>query len=146
MLLPKEALKFLDSQSVSSLTVLLPDGSPHASSLHYSYNTKPFEIYFSTDKTSKKCQSLVNGNPTRASFVIGFKDNENTLQMDGVVEMLQNTNKIKEIENIHYKRNPDSAEWKDDPNTVFLIFKPVWWRYTDYSPYKIYSSEEQNKP
>lgn len=137
-----EALKFLESQNICSLTTLLPDGSPHAAALHFSYTTSPFEIYFSTDKTSKKCRSLTNNGTTKASFVIGFKDNENTLQMNGDVELVTNSEKVKEIENVHYERNPNSAEWRDDPNTVFLKFTPTWWRYSDYNPYKIYSSED----
>lgn len=128
------------SQTISSLTTLLPDGSPHGASLHYSYTENPLEIYFSTDRASKKCEALINGNSSKASFVIGFIDNENTLQMDGFVEMISDKIKVKEIEDVHYKRNANSAEWKDDHNTVFLIFKPTWWRYTDYSPYNISSS------
>lgn len=142
MEVPPKALALIKKQNVCSLSTTLVDGSPHAAVLHYSFGNSPLEIYFSTDKTSKKCKVLVNKKSVKGSFVIGFVDDEPTLQMDGDIEMITDKSKSDEISVMHYQKNPGSAEFKDDPNTIFLVFRPTWWRYTEYKPeYLILSSD-----
>lgn len=127
-------VEFINKQRVCSLTTLLKDGSPHASAMHYSHINSPFEIYIQTENSSKKCEALLTGKSTKASIVIGFDEKEfKTLQLDGDIKLI-NKNKLADIHKIHYKKHPDAKQWKDDPATVFLIFKPIWWRYTEYKP------------
>jgi len=79
-------LNFLKKHPVCSLTTLLKDGLPHAAAVHYSHNENPMQLYSSTDKNSKKCEALLDGNTTKASVVIGFSEKEwITLQMDGEI-------------------------------------------------------------
>lgn len=85
----KQVLDFLTKNRVSSLTTLLKDSSPHASVLHYSHQEDPFEIFFSCDSTSLKCEALLGRKTTKASVVIGFSEEEwVTLQMDGEVQII----------------------------------------------------------
>lgn len=136
-------LNFLTKHRVCSLTTLKTDGAPHGSALHYSHQEKPLELYFSTENTSIKCEALLSGNSTKASVVIGFSEDEwITLQMDGDVKAILDSKELKRIQKIHYAKHPDSAQYKDDPVTIFLKFLPTWWRYTDYNtdPYTILSS------
>lgn len=126
--------EFLNKQRVCSLTTLLKNGSPHSAAMHYSHTTTPFEIYIQTENSSKKCEALLPHKSTKASIVIGFDEKEfKTLQLDGDVKLLSN-NKLADIHKIHYKKHPGAKQWKDDPATVFLVFKPTWWRYTEYKP------------
>lgn len=140
----KLALGFLKKHRVCSLTVLLPDSSPHASALHYVANPKTAEVYIMTENTSKKVQSLLAGGQGKASFVTGFSDEEwATLQMDGVVRVESNKSVLKKIHKIYFEGNPGPEKYKDDPATLFLVFTPKWWRYTEYKPkFKVLTSEK----
>jgi len=135
--------EFLTSQRVCSLTTLLKDGAPHAAALHYSHHMDPIELYFSTEKTSKKCQALLYGNSTKGSVVIGFSEEEwITLQLDGDVQAIFYPSELRTVHAIHYAKHPDSEKYRDDPLTIFLKFVPSWWRYTNFKtdPVTIISS------
>ncbi len=141
----KEKLaQFLTTHRVCSLTTLLPDGTPHAAALHYSHTEDPLTLYFSTEKSSRKCQGILNGESVMGSVVIGFSEEEwVTLQMDGEVTAVSDDAVLKKAHAIHYSKHPNSEKYKDDPETLFLAFSPTWWRYTDYNtdPLTIISSE-----
>ena len=137
-------LDFLTKNRVCSLTVLLPDGSPHASALHCSHKSDPLTLFFSTENTSKKTQGLLDGKSAKASVVIGFSEEEwITLQMDGDIKAVFNPEDLKSIKAIHYLKHPDSKQYENAPETLFLSFTPSWWRYTDYNtdPPSILKSE-----
>lgn len=125
---------FLTNHMICVLTTLLPDNSPHAAALHFSHAEHPFELYFSTENTSKKCQGLLKGETVKGSAVVGFSEEEwITLQMDGEVTAVLDNTRLEKIHEVHYAKHPSSAKYKDAPETIFLVFKPTWWRYTDYN-------------
>lgn len=140
----KKALDLLAMQRVCSLSILLPDGTPHAAALHYSHRIKPLTLFFSTDNTSKKAQGLMDGKNKKASVVIGFSEEEwKTIQMDGTVKAILDRNELEEAKEIHYAKNPNSKQFENDPTNLLLSFTPLWWRYTDYNtePPTIVNSE-----
>ena len=135
MFMDKRALDFLKQHRVCSLTTLLVDGSPHAAALHYSHTDDPTEIYISTENNSRKCQALLSGAAVKGAFVIGFDEEEFvTLQINGEVKIVKEKDELAKIQEIHYAKHPESKKYKDEPGTVFLVFKPTWWRYTEYNP------------
>ncbi len=71
-----EVLGFLGMHKVCSLSIVLPDGSPHGAALHFSHIVEPLTFYFSTEKGSRKCQGLLNGEVGKASVVVGFSEEE----------------------------------------------------------------------
>ena len=108
------------------LAVCLLDGNCHGATMHFSHQVDPVTIYIQTESTSIKCKKL----PTKASVVVGFsEDTMQTLQMDGEVQLASN---LEDIYKIHYAKNPTAEQYKNDPTTVFLVFVPTWWRYSDY--------------
>ncbi len=124
---------FLAKHRVCSLTTLLPDGSPHAAALHYSHSGNPPVLYFSVENTGKKCEALLDGSDGKASVVIGFSEEEwVTLQLDGDIR-IHRKDELPSIHAVHYAKHPNAAQYKNDPATVFLVFAPTWWRFTDYN-------------
>jgi general stress protein 26 len=127
-------IEFLNTQRIASLTTLLSDGTPHAAALHYSYTENPFTIYFSTDNTSRKFQGLVSNNETKAAIAIGFSEEDwLTFQLEGTVRKVANKTELESVQKIHYTKYPNSAKYKDEPETVFLAFTPTWWRFSDFN-------------
>lgn len=125
--------EFLTKDRVCSLTTLLPDGSPHASALHFSHSTDPFVLYFSVEKTCRKCEALLDGKSVKASVVVGFSEVEwLTLQMDGEVRAILDVSELTTAQQVHYAKIKEAEKYKDDPTTIFLVFTPTWLRYTDF--------------
>ena len=130
----KTIFDFLSGNRVCALSVLLPDGSPHAAAVHFSHQAEPLELYISTQKTSRKCQALQGGGLAKASMVVGFSEEEwITLQMDGEVAAITDPAQLEAAQAIHYTKHPNSAQYKNDPETMFLRFTPNWWRYSDFN-------------
>ncbi len=135
--------EFLTKNRVSVVTTMLKDGTPHASTLHYSHSEDPLMFYFSTQNTSRKCEALMGGKPVLAAVVIGFSETEwLTMQMEGTIWIVPQ-DKLEEVQDIHYTKLPSSEKWKNDPTTVMLAFSPTWWRFTDLNtePHKTISSK-----
>lgn len=134
---------FLNSNEISVLTTLLANGTPHSATLHFSHQQEPLEFYFSTKRTSVKCENLLDGKPSAASMVVGFStENWITLQLRGVVQVITNKIEQEKVQEIHYAKHPGSKRYKDDAETVFLKFTPNWWRYSDLSITQIISSTD----
>lgn len=126
--------EFLKSHNIAVFSTNLPDGSIHAASLHFSHAENPLELYFSTDRESRKCQGLLHGEILPAAVVVGFSTEEwVTLQLDGEVQAVLVPEELRKIQDVHYAKHPHSEKYKDDPATIFLKFTPKWWRYTDFN-------------
>lgn len=141
----KTILNFLRDQRVAVVAVSLPDGTPHASTVHFSHREEPLAFYIMTDRTYRKCEPLLGGSSARASLVIGMSEEDmKTLQMDGEVELVSDEVEIARLKPPHFEKIPDAKQYEDDPDTVFLRFIPSWWRYSDYTaePKVVYASSE----
>lgn len=136
--------EFLDNHGVCAFTTLLPDGSPHAAALQFSYSKSPFQLYALTKKTSRKAQGLSLGQTVQGSVVVGLSGEEwITLQMDGEVTAVTVDTQIRQLQEFHFKKHPHMGKRKEDPAYIFLKFTPTWWRYTDFNtePITIISSD-----
>ncbi|WKZ31168.1 MAG: pyridoxamine 5'-phosphate oxidase family protein [Candidatus Dojkabacteria bacterium] len=122
---------FLEKERVCGLTILQQDGSLHSAAMHFSLVEEPFQLYFSTDITTRKGSKVAN-EPTKAAFTIGFSEEEwKTLQIEGDIRVATDE-EVPAIKEVHYSKNPGSKKFEGDPNTRFLILTPTWWRYTDF--------------
>ena len=125
-------MDFLRASRVGVLSVLLKDGSPHGATVHFSHQENPAKLFFLTDRTYKKCEALLGGNPVRASFVLGFSEEEmKTLQIDGVIRIVSDEGELAALKEVHFKKIPTAKEYENDTDSVFLEFVPAWWQYTD---------------
>lgn len=126
-------IEFLEKERISVLTTLLEDGSPHSATMVFVFDKNTNEIYFLTDKTSKKCALLRNGTFVRASVVLGFNEQEMvTLQMDGEVKVIA-PDLVEKVRGLYLAKYPDHKRY-DNESSEYLVFKPSWWRYTDFKP------------
>lgn len=140
----QKVLDFIKNNRVSVLAVLLKDGTPHVSTVHFSHKENPLTFFIFTDKSYRKCGALLNGEIGKASLVIGFSEEEMlTLQIDGTIQLVTDDVEFKEIKALHFNKITTAKEYENDPGSVFLKFIPTWWRYTDYNtePQSILSSE-----
>lgn len=128
----EDILQFLKNNNISVVSVVRPDNSVHAAALHFSNNADASEFYFATSRESRKAEGLAEQRSAKASVVVGFKEEEMiTLQMDGSIRT-GTDEEISGAMEIHYTKHAGAARFKDDPNAMFLIFKPDWWRFSKF--------------
>lgn len=130
----QEVLDYLKTQQVGVLAVEMLDGSPHAATVHFAHTEEPLVFYFETNREYRKAEPLFGREKTRAFFVVGFGEGEmKTLQMDGVVQLLQLDEKAI-IDSVYFSKFPKKKEKADgNPKVVFFKFTPNWWRFTDWT-------------
>lgn len=126
----QQILHYIKSQRVGVLAVEMPDGSPHAATLHFAHSEDPFVFYFETDPKTKKAEALLGKVAVRASFVIGSNEGDmKTLQMDGEVRVIP-PEENNHFEEIYFGRFPQKKGKHADQ--VSFTFTPTWWRFTDW--------------
>lgn len=127
-------MEFLNSEHVSVLTTISPEGMPHSASMHFATREKPFQFVFFTKEVSRKCKHFKVGRQYPASLVVGFDENKMvTFQAEGVVKKVNQV-----LTSLGVKTFASKFKGaKLDTEHVVLEFSPKWWRYTEYKPKKL---------
>lgn len=123
---------YLDQQRICVLGVEMPDGAPHAATVHFACSPEPFRFYFLTDIKSHKARPLADKQEVRATVVVGFDEAQmKTFQADGVIARLAGKD-LDTFNRIYLAKFPEKRQFMTDPARVAaLMFIPAWWRYTD---------------
>lgn len=129
----QSTLDYLKTQRVGVLALQMPDGSPHAATLHYAHTQKPVKFFFETSKESFKGKAILNKKITEASFVVGSDEsNMKTLQLDGFVQLLKDS-ELKDFNSIYLGKFPEKKAKTSEPHIICFTFTPTWWRFTDWT-------------
>jgi len=129
----QEILDFIKMGRVGVLAVEMPDGSPHAATVHYANTENPLVFYFETDRGYRKAEPLLAKETTRASLVIGFDEKEmKTLQIDGTARLLQDEEKGI-FQETYLGKFPEKVAMSAKHDLVFFTLTPTWWRFTDWT-------------
>jgi uncharacterized protein YhbP (UPF0306 family) len=136
--MPSEVLKYIRQKKVCVLALRMPDGSPHAATVHFAYDERQSIFIIMTNPNYRKYAALAAG-PAQASLVVGSEeDAAQTLQLDGTAQ-LSNDAILKQL---YADRFPGAIE-KHNKDVLFT-FTPNWWRFSDYTNGKsIISSENK---
>jgi hypothetical protein len=127
-----EALEFLAKNRICVIAIEMPDGSPHAATVHYANTDEPV-LLFETDRKYRKAEALFERPMSRASISIGFEEgpNSKTLQMDGEASLIERTDPL--VQSVYLVKFAEKAKKAAGPDAIFFKFKPTWWRFTDWS-------------
>ena len=126
-----EILGYIKTQRVGVLAVEMPDGSPHAATVHFAHTEEPLRFFFETYRDSRKAEALFGREVTRASFVIGSDESAmKTLQFDGEIRLLQSDETA--AKDLYLGKFTEKKEKSKDPKFIFFVFVPKWWRFTDW--------------
>lgn len=127
----KDILEYLNTQRISVLAVEMPDGSPHAATVHFAHTEEPFLFIFETYTEYRKSEALLEGKKSRASLVVGFhEENPKTLQLDGEVSIIEKEDPLVEL---YLNKFPEKKEKAKATKVIFFTFTPTWWRFTDFT-------------
>lgn len=126
-----QVLEYILTQRVCVLAVEMPDGSPHAATLHFAAEANGSRFYFLTPTGSRKVESLHIRPSSRATVVIGVDEaNMKTLQMDGACELIPEQGRA-QFDSIYFGKFPEKVG--KFPDAVAVAFSPTWWRFTDWT-------------
>ncbi len=125
--LDSSILEYLKTQRIGVLALRMPDGTPHAATVHFAYDELSSIFIFQTSPTYRKVEAVKNGETT-ASFVVGVDEGYmKTLQLDGMAQLVD-TETIKEA---YLNKFPEKRD--KHPDNVFITFTASWWRFTDWT-------------
>ncbi|MEK7091328.1 MAG: hypothetical protein AAB887_02365 [Patescibacteria group bacterium] len=129
----QKVVDFLTSERVSSLAVVMPDGTSHGATMHYCFDPAKNAVYFLTEASCEKCKAVAGGRIALASVVVGFdeKDNKVTIQLDGQLTWETSTEELVQIKQVYFTKFPDTKKY-DTPDSAYLVFKIIKWKYSDY--------------
>lgn len=119
---------FMAQKTLAVVATIGPDWAPQSALVGIAV-TPNLEIVFDTDTSSRKYHNLIRNPP--CSLVVGWSD-EQTLQFEG-------TASIPEGDERNDVRRFYLSVWKDgqtraaSPNTAYVIVRPSWIRFSDYS-------------
>lgn len=142
----QKIIDFLTKERVCGLTLVLPDGTPHSSAMHFWITKDPFNIYFLTKNTSKKFGKVQSEGKTQASIVSGFDEDAMVeYQATGEVSVVSDKIEFEKQKALDVVKNLHHEKFYSDPSVVILKFTPSWWRYTEFKsqPKLILSSDKQ---
>jgi uncharacterized protein YhbP (UPF0306 family) len=126
-------LDYLKTQRICVLAVEMPDGSPHAATVHFAHAENPFAFYIETSLDSRKAQPLHEKEIARASIVIGTDEsNKVTLQLDGEVSLIKPEEKENYI-TTYFGKFPEKDQHADKSTIAAIKFTPKWWRFSDFT-------------
>jgi general stress protein 26 len=129
----EKIFNYLESQRTGVLAVEMLDGSPHAATVHFAYSQDPLVFYFETQREYRKAESLTGREKSRASLVIGTDEmGKKTFQLDGFVRII-NKNEVPIFEETYLGKFPEKKEQSQNPDLLFFVFEPTWWRFTDWA-------------
>ena len=133
MRIQQEILDFITSQRVGVLAIEMPDGSPHAATVHFAHTDDPLIFYFETNRDYKKSEALFGKDLSRASFVIGTDEGTmKTFQTDGSAQLVKAAD-MEQFKLIYLGKCSEKKDKSKDPKFVAFTFTPTWWRYTDFA-------------
>ncbi|MBP6098787.1 MAG: pyridoxamine 5'-phosphate oxidase family protein [Candidatus Levybacteria bacterium] len=133
MRIEQEILDFITSQRVGVLAIEMPDGSPHAATVHFAHTDDPLIFYFETNKDYKKSEALFGKDVSRASFVIGTDEGTmKTFQTDGTAQLVKAAD-MEHFRSIYLGKFSEKKDKSMNPKFVAFSFAPSWWRYTNFS-------------
>ncbi len=124
----EEMIAFLQNERFGSVATLLLNGDPHVATVHFACIPDTFEIIIQTNPLSRKYERLAQMGKCRASFTTGFEEIKTVVaQFDGSMT----TDVTQEQKDFYLKKFPEKiGKYKTE---VFIVFKPDWWRYTDWT-------------
>lgn len=126
----EEILDFIKDNRVCVVAVEMPDGSPHAATVHFANNNQ-LVFVIQTNPDYRKAEPLLTGNKVRVSVVVGTTEEptgkDKTFQLNGEAQIIESDSEL--VETYLAKFPEKRGKWLND---IFFKVSPVWWRYTDW--------------
>lgn len=129
----KLILFFLSKNTLMVLSTVKSQTNAPASSLVAYVETPALELYFQTQKKTRKYSNLLENK--QVSILTGWESNQRiTLQYEGVAQQITDVRHIEEVKQLFLnKKSPSTEKYLNHPDVAFFKLTPSWIRYSDYT-------------
>ena len=117
-------LEFMTSHPLCVIATASHDLKPESAIVGFTH-TERLELIIGTSNKSRKYANLVQ-NP-HVAIVVGDESGE--IQYEGNVEILPDGDYKDMVEKAHIEKLPGAAEYREDPNQVYIKVHPTWIRF-----------------
>ncbi len=125
---PSDLYTFIAAKPYAVISTIAANGSPQSALIGIAV-TPELEIVFDTLKSTRKYANLI-ASPV-CSLVIGW-DDEKTLQYEGTA-YLPSGSDLARYQDLYFTRWPDGLARQTWPGIAYVVVKPSWVRYSDFS-------------
>ncbi len=116
--------EFLDNRELCVIATVGVDNKPESAIVGFSH-TNDLTIIIGTSRKSRKYANLLQ-NPQVA---IAIGDQTAEVQYEGRAEIIESGVYRDMVEQAHIAKLPGAAEYREDPNQVYLKISPTWVRF-----------------
>ncbi len=124
----KTILDFIKKQDLAVIATVDGEGLPEAALVAIS-ETDDLELIFGSLSNTRKNKNIENN--SQVAFVIGCNKGI-TIQYEGRAVKLEGKDR-EEAQQIHIKKLPSSAKYKDMEGQEYFKVTPKWIRYSDFN-------------
>jgi general stress protein 26 len=117
-------LEFMTNHSLCVISTVGQDSKPESAIVGFSH-TEQLELIIGTSNKSRKYANLIQN--SRVAIVIGDETGE--IQFEGEVAILPNDDYKNMVEEAHINKLPGAAEYRENPDQVYLKVRPSWIRF-----------------
>jgi hypothetical protein len=125
---PSDLYTFIAAHPYAVISTIAANGTPQSALIGIAV-TPDLEIIFDTLNTSRKYANLLAS--SSCSLVIGW-DDEKTLQYEGTA-FLPSDSALSRYQELYFARWPECRAHKEWPDIAYVIVRPTWVRYSDFS-------------
>lgn len=117
-------LAFLETHDLCVIATVGADSKPESAIVGFSHS-QDMTMVVGTSKKSRKYANLVQNQSV--ALVIGDETAE--IQYEGQAEIIEHGAYRDMVEHAHIAKLPGAAEYREDPNQVYLKITPTWVRF-----------------
>jgi hypothetical protein len=125
---PSDLYTFIAAKPYAVISTTAANGAPQSALIGIAV-TPDLEIIFDTLNTSRKYANLLAS--SSCSLVIGW-DDEKTLQYEGTA-FLPSDSALSRYQELYFARWPECRAHEEWPDIAFVVVRPTWVRYSDFS-------------
>lgn len=123
--------QFLRTQRLCVVASLADDGRPQAATVAFSEHPG-LELIIGTSQSSRKAANVARDG--RVAIVVTDGDNRYTVQYEGLATEITKA-ELAPYEAAHFAKLPGSLPFKDLPDQIYILVKPLFVRFSDCNPY-----------
>lgn len=124
MLTKDMMLEFMTARALCVISTVGSDSRPESAIVGFSH-TEQLELIIGTSNKSRKYANLSQNQ--HVAVVIGDEGGE--VQYEGRAEILPNDQYRDMVEQAHIAKLPGAAEYRENPDQVYVKISPVWIRF-----------------
>jgi uncharacterized pyridoxamine 5'-phosphate oxidase family protein len=130
------ALEFLTKHSLGALSTVSPDGKPRSRTVYF-VSDDSFSVYFLTLSGTRKVEDLEHN--AHAAFVVSSEDAPKTLQIEGTIENITETEVISPLTSALIAKTQERGPFfaplvhLDSGKALLYRLTPTWVRFGDFT-------------